>query len=265
MFDLTGKVAFVAGGAGYLGLPVSKGFAEQGARVVIADIDPGRLERAVEEVTAVKPLSGKESPAEKVLGVTFDVRSEESINRAIDESVERFGRLDAVVIATFAHAGPPLEEITSEEFDKALHGNITGAFLLARKASGVMKEGGSIIFYSSMYGVVAPVPQVYEPPMNPNPIEYGSSKAALVQMTRYMAAYYGRRNIRVNAVMPGAFPNLDTQKKEPEFVGRLAERTMLGRIGRRDETAGAVIFLASDEASYITGHLVKIDGGWTAW
>jgi len=258
MFDLTGKVAFVAGGAGYLGLTVCKGLAEQGASVALADINRGRLAKGVEEVAAV-------SSKEKVMGVPFDVCDESLIKKVLDETLKRFGRLDIVVIATFKHAGPAFDEITPEEFDDALHANVTGPFLLARAATEKMPQGGSIIMYASMYGVVSPVPGLYEPPMKPNPIEYGAAKAAIIQMTRYLAACYGRRNIRVNAVMPGAFPSTETQEAEPKFTRRLAERTMLGRVGRREETAGAVVFLASDEASYITGHLLKVDGGWTAW
>ena len=258
MFDLTGKVAIVAGGAGYLGLPVCQRLAEQGAKVAIADIDRERLERAVAEVAAV-------SSKEKTVGINLDIVDETMTNQAVDETVKRFGRLDTAVIATYVHAGPGVEDITPKEFDAAFHGNATTSFIFARAAARAMTEGGSIIMYASMFAVVAPVPSLYQPPLQPNPIEYGAAKAAMVQMTKYLAAHYGPRNIRVNAVMPGAFPWTGLQEKHPEFIERLAERTMLGRIGRRDETAGPVVFLASDEASYVTGHLLRVDGGWTAW
>ena len=256
MFDLTGKVALVAGGAGYLGLPVCKGLAEQGAKVAIMDINQERLDKAVPVVAAV-------SAKQDVAGIPFDINDESLINQAVDKVVRLFGRLDIAVIATFVHAGPGLEDITPQQFDAAMHGNATGAFIMARSAARAMTTGGSIIMYASMYALVAPMPDLYKPPMNPNPIEYGAAKAAIVQMTRYLAGHYGPRNIRVNAVVPGAFPWTSLQEADPEFIERLAARTMLGRIGRRDETAGAVVFLASDESSYVTGHLLRIDGGWT--
>ena len=259
MFDLTGKVALVAGGAGYLGAPVCKGLAEHGAKVAIADIDRDRLDTAANDVAAV-------SSEQNVTDIRFDINDEASIKQAIARTVEQFGRLDIAVIATFVHAGPTVEQITPEGFDAAMHANATGAFLMARAAAGAMTDGGCIIMYASMYAVVAPVPHIYERPrQNPNPIEYGAAKAAIVQMTKYLAAHYGRRNIRVNAVMPGAFPWPSQQEDFPEFTRKACERTMLGRMGRREETAGAVVFLASDEASYITAHLLKIDGGWTEW
>ena len=258
MFDLTGKVAIVGGGAGYLGLPVCKGLAEQGAKLAIADIDAERLEKAVAEVAEV-------SSKEDVAGIAFDINDESLTNQAVDKTVRRFGRLDTAVIAPAVHTGLGLEDITPEQFDAAMHANATGTFIMARSAARAMTTGGSIIMYATMYAVVAPVPYLYKPPMAPNPIEYGAAKAAIVQMTKYLAAHYGPRNIRVNSVMPGAFPWPSQQEANPEFTARLAARTMLGRVGRRDETAGAVVFLASDEASYITGHLLRVDGGWTAW
>ena len=258
MFDLTGKVAFVAGGGGYLALPACIGLAEHGACVVVGDFNRERIDEAVAEVAAV-------SSRDSVMGVHFDVADKASIKDAIAGTLERFGRLDVMVNATCFSAGGSVEELTADQFDRANRVNITGAFLLARESAEAMCDGGSIVMYSSMYGLIAPDPGMYEPPMNPNPIEYEAGKAAICQMTRYMAAHYGRRNIRVNAIAPGPFPWDSTQQQEPEFIERLARRTMLGRIGRRGETAGTVVFLASDESSYVTGQVLSVDGGWTAW
>ncbi len=258
MFDLADKVVLFAGGAGYLGLPACKGLAEQGARVAVADINPAGMAAAVKEIAGV-------SSEDRVTGIHLDVGDEASIHTAVERTLGRFGRLDVLVNAAYWSTAKGLEDLTAEEFDRANRVNITGAFLLVRAAAQSMREGGSIILYASMYGLVAPDPAVYHAPMPPNPIEYGAGKAALMQMVRYLAAHYGAKNIRVNAVCPGPFPTPETQAQSPEFIERLAGKNPLGRMGRRDETAGAIVFLASDESSYVTGHVLRVDGGWTAW
>ncbi len=253
MFDLSGKVALFAGGAGYLGLPASQALAEQGAKVMVASRKKGHVEEAVEEI------------GERAAGTVLDLADEQSIHAAITRTVERFGRLDVVVNYTYASTARKVDELTAEEFDRANRVNVTGSFLLARAAADAMKEGGSIIMCASMYGLVSPDPRIYEPPMNPNPIEYGAGKAAMCQMVRYLAAAYGPRGIRVNAIAPGPFPYTEMAEQDPAFIQRLADKTMLGRVGARNETAGAVVFLASDEAAYVTGMVLRVDGGWTAW
>jgi NAD(P)-dependent dehydrogenase (short-subunit alcohol dehydrogenase family) len=263
MFDLTGKVALVAGGAGYLGTPVCEKLAGQGARVVIADINSDRAAKAAAGIAASVPGS-------RVSAAVMDIAKEESIKEAVAGTVKQFGRLDIMVNATAAAAGKLVEELNAEEFDRALHANLTGSFLLARESADCMKNGGSIVMYSSMYGRVAPDPRIYIPPMKPNPVEYGVAKGGLDQMIRYLAVHWGPKNIRVNGICPGPFPNLSKPDyaKDPEiagFVERLAQRVPLGRVGRPGETAGAVVFLASDESSFITGHIIVVDGGWTIW
>ncbi len=120
-----------------------------------------------------------------------------------------------------------------------------------------------------MYGRISPEPAIYHDPMPPNPIDYGVVKAGLEQMIRYLAVHYAPRNIRVNGVAPGAFPHAVSQGfNEPgyqEFVARLAKKAPMNRIGRQEELAGPVVFLASDDASFVTGQTLPVDGGWEIW
>ncbi|MFA6175072.1 MAG: SDR family oxidoreductase [Phycisphaerae bacterium] len=258
MFDLTGKSVLVAGGAGYLCAPVCKGLAEQGASVMIADINSERAAGLVQEIRS--GISGA-----NVKSIYLDATDGASSKNSIAQTVKEFGRLDVLINATYKGHGKTWDELTIEEFDTALHANVTSAFEYAREAYKIMPDGGNIIMFSSMYGMVAPDPRIYLPPMKPNAIEYGVCKAAIVQMVKYLAVAWAPRNIRVNGIVPGPFPISSTQKEAPDFIERLAHKVPLGRIGGQDEIAGAVVYLCSNEASYVTGHHLVVDGGWTIW
>jgi NAD(P)-dependent dehydrogenase (short-subunit alcohol dehydrogenase family) len=255
-FNLAGKTILVAGGAGYLALPCCELLADLGAGLVIADIDPKRLEEAGEAVAA---RGGKATL------LPLDIGDEASILACVRDAAKVSGSLWGVVNATFGSTGARFDDLTAEQFDRANRLNLTGTFLLAREAALHMPHGGSLVMYSSMYGLVAPIPANYPGGMAPNPIEYGAGKAGIVQMVRYMAGHFGPKNVRVNAVAPGPFPHPPTQQASAEFMDNLSRTTMLGRIGRRDELAGPTAFLLSDASSYVTGQCLSVDGGWTSW
>ena len=256
MFDLTGRVALVAGGAGYLGRATCKGLAQLGAAVMVADLASEGAQALAEELVA----GGAQAAA---LGL--DIAEEASVHSTVARTTSAFGQLDVLVNAAFCSIGKTVDELRAEEFDRANRVNLTGTFLLAREAARAMPRGGSIILFASMYGQVAPDPRIYEPPMNPNPLEYGVGKAGVIQMAKYLGACWGPRGIRVNAIAPGPFPNRAVQQQHPAFIKRLAGKVPMGRIGRQDEIAGTVAFLASNASSYLNGTTISVDGGWTIW
>ena len=136
---------------------------------------------------------------------------------------------------------------------------------LATKLSDQMKTSGSIVNISSMYGKVAPKPDNYTETNNLNPILYGTMKAALIQASKYLSSQLGIKGIRVNSVSYGPFPSKENQKKDPQFIEKLSTNTHLRRVGKSEEAGGIVNFLLSNEASFITGADISVDGGWTAW
>jgi gluconate 5-dehydrogenase len=251
MFDLKEKVVLVAGGAGYLGTPICKRFIDAGATVVIADLNLDRAQSLARDLSAT--------------ALALDIGKEKSIQTAVQKTIKQFRRIDALVNCTYFSPGKSVEELSAKEFDRSMHVNLTGSFLLARQVAQTMKTGGSIVNFASMYGQVSPDPRIYTGKLKTNPIDYGVAKAGIIQMTKYLAVYFAPKKIRVNAIAPGPFPNPAVQKEFPAFTKSLAAKVPLGRVGKADEIAGAVAFLASDEASFITGETLSVNGGWTAW
>jgi NAD(P)-dependent dehydrogenase (short-subunit alcohol dehydrogenase family) len=258
IFDLKGKVFIVAGGAGYLARPACRELLCSGAAVVIADYNQELLDEAAVELEVYAD--------ERLLCLQFDISDEASIDSVLSATIDRFGSLSGVVNATYANAGVAFDELTAADFDRTNRVNITGAFIFAREAAKLMNDGGSIVMFTSMYGIVSPKPDMYPEPMRPNPVEYGAGKGGMLQMVRYLAGHYGSAGVRVNAIAPGPFPNVAHKDlMSPVFLQNLADQTMLGRVGEQAESAGAVVFLLSDASTYVTGHCLSVDGGWTAW
>ena len=256
IFHLRNKLIWVIGGAGYLGQATVNVLKNAGATVICADLE----DRAAAFVQSA-------ALAPDVIPATLDVRDGAAIQRFVTEQIKQHGVPDGMANLTFGSTSKKLEELSENEFDEVNHIGLTATFLLAREAGAQMaKRGsGSIVLFSSMYGSVSPHPEAYEAPMNKNPIEYGVGKAGIIQMTRYMAVHWGKMNVRCNCISPGPFPHPAVQKDNPAFVERLAQLSPMGRVGKAEEVAGVVAFLLSESASYITGHNLCVDGGWTSW
>jgi NAD(P)-dependent dehydrogenase (short-subunit alcohol dehydrogenase family) len=250
------KVIWVAGGAGYLGAPITAALDAAGAKVICLEL-PGKAETLVREknLTRTTPVA---------LDITDLAAQRETVRRLLDLHGTPHGLVHLPFVSS---SGKKMEEISAEDMNRTLTGALTPAFEFCRAVAQAMagNNGGSIVLISSMYGLVSPDPKIYVAPMAPNPIDYGASKAALIQMGRYLAVHFGPRGVRFNCIAPGPFPNPKIQAELPSFVAQLNAKTALGRIGRRDEVVGPALFLLGDGASYVTGHTLVVDGGWTAW
>lgn len=262
LLSLKDKVAVITGGAGWLGSAMTEALAEAGARTVVVDCNAEAVKQVCERL-AKKELS--------VTGVTADVMQEDSIRESIDHIAEECGRIDVLVNGVVVPAAADLEHVTMENFEKGYRNSAAYAIACQQCVKHMRKVGGgSIINIASMYGMVTSYPEVYEGVSDPCPVTYCADKAGVIHMTRFMAVYWAKDKIRVNSISPGAFPNREKMEytnnpKMDLFLERLAEKSPLGRVGQPWELKGAVVFLASRAASFLTGQNIVIDGGWTIW
>jgi len=270
-FSLRGKVAVVTGAAGLLGRQHVAALAGAGADVVALDILPEeRLARAFAD-----DERGKGSAS--IVPKSCDITDAGSIARLRDFIIQRFTHIDILVNNAAinemveqpdaATASVKFENFPLDAWERSVRVNLTGTFLCSQVFGSVMAErkSGSIINIASTYGIVAPDQGLYvredgRRTMIKSPA-YSATKGAVLAFTKYLAAYWGRAGVRVNALSPGGVEN----GQEEDFIDRYAGRTMLGRMARADEYRGALIFLAGDESSYMTGANLVVDGGWTAW
>jgi len=262
LFRLDGKVCLVTGGAGHLGAAMSTALAEVGGHVCIL----GRTRATL--TSLVQRLADRGLSAE---AIATDVTMEEDIAALVADLKRRHGKLD--VLINNAYAGKPglMTNSKASDYMNAMEIAVAAAAELVNAAGDLLRSavqtGGdaSVINISSMYGMVSPDPRVYGQSGMNNPPHYGAAKAALLQYTRYAAVHLAPQGIRVNAISPGPFPPEAAQQRDPAFAAALTQKVPMGRLGKPEDLAGAVVFLASSASRFVTGANLPVDGGWTAW
>jgi len=254
-FSLKGKIAFVTGGAGLLGTEVTNALADAGAHVVILEIDQksGELQ---------KKLQGE---GKNISFEVFDITDTINIDKKVDNLHKKYGRIDVWVNAAYPRTtdwGKKVEDLSLESWQKNVDMHLNAYSWISRKVCLIMKEqkSGSLINFGSIYGVVGNDFSVYEGTGLTSPMAYCAIKGGIVNLGKYLASYFGKFQVRINTICPGGI--FDNQNKI--FVKNYEENTPLGRMGKPEEIASAVLFLASDASSYITGTAFMVDGGWTA-
>lgn len=266
LFDLGGKVAVVTGGAGILGRHFVRGLAEHGASVAILDLHAENVDAQAKTIQS--------DFGNRMLGIACDVADPMAVKAAVGRIEEELGPIDilhnnaatkgASLDAFFA----PTEVFELDTWREIMAVNLDSMFLVAREVGGrmVRRRKGSIVQTGSIYGIMGPDQRIYEGsqykgrPIN-TPAVYSASKAGVVGLTGYLAALWGGANVRVNTLVPGGVES----GQNDTFTQRYSARVPLGRMARPEEIVGALIYLASDASSYVTGHTLVVDGGLNAW
>jgi NAD(P)-dependent dehydrogenase (short-subunit alcohol dehydrogenase family) len=252
LFFCKNKVVVITGGAGLIGLELAKGFSEFDATVYIADKN---LE-----------ISSKLTGYAGIRLTNLDITDKDSIAMSVAEIIQAEGRIDVLVNCAYPRTsdwGLKFEQIPAKSWADNLNAHLGGYFLVCQTVAEHMKGkgGGSIINFASIYGSVGPDFSIYEGTPMTMPAAYSAIKGGIIAFSKYLATYYAGSNIRVNSLSPGGI--FDNQPDA--FVNKYAQKTPLGRMAKPAEIVGGAIYLASDASSYVTGHNLIIDGGWTAW
>jgi NAD(P)-dependent dehydrogenase (short-subunit alcohol dehydrogenase family) len=253
LFDMIGQTALITGASGYLGQSMSRAMAEAGATIVVGSRDRSRAQSTADAL-----------PGGPHFGVELNHLLEDSINSGFEASISAAGKVDVLINNGQQGHAMDVTNVTAEAFNQDLQ-NATGYFLLARKLRDhvVSRDAaGSIVMIGSMYGVVGSYPEAYEDICTASPVQYHALKGGIIHMTRHLAVYWAKDNVRVNCLSPGPFPS---EKAPTAMVERLKQKSPMARMGKPEELKGAVLLLASRAGSYITGQNLLVDGGWTAW
>ena len=274
MFDLSEKVILVVGGRGHLGRDFCRKLHDQGARVISADLPID---------TKTGKQDEKRPEDDYIEQFEVDVSERSSVASVVDEIIRKHQKIDVLVFAATTKPKDfylPFLECSLEGWQAVIRVEMDGLFLVAQEVGKIMEQNqfGSMIFLSSIYGVVGNDQRIYaganlqevhgSDPVNGEAKQlyshaaYAAVKGSIISMTRFLAAYWGDKNIRVNCISPGGVQH---EGENETFLEKYAQKVPLGRKAKANEISASVVFLASDEASYVTGQNIIVDGGWTAW
>ena len=252
LFDLSGRVAIVTGGATGIGRQMADGLAEMGADLVLCARHQDRCEQAAEELRAL---------GVRALGLRCDVRDPAEVQAVVDRTRTELGRIDILVNNAGTAWGAPAEDYPLEGWQKVIDVNLTGVFLWSRAAGRVMIEqgGGKIVNIASVAAFGGAPPELM------NAVAYNASKGGVVAFSRDLATKWARHRINVNAIAPGWFPSDMNRALLDSNPNAYLEHVPLGRFGGPDDLKGAVVYLASRASDFVTGQVVVVDGGQSAW
>lgn len=255
MFSLKGRVALVTGGAGLYGRQIVRGIAEAGAQTYMASRNVEALEVVAEQLRS----EGCDAQA-----LQYDQGDEASILALRDQILAKTGRIDVLVNNSVARPMKQAYKSDLAAFAESMRVNATGLFAITRAIGDVMEgqRSGSIVNIGSIQGMIGPDPTIYRgTAMSGWYPDYSFHKGGIINFTRFIASYYGHANVRCNCLSPGGFRTPDHPE---DFVRQYSDRTFLGRLANDTDLMGAVVFLASDASSYITGANIPVDAGYTA-
>ena len=255
LFSVEGHAVVVTGAGGVIGKTLVNALHDRGVRLVLVDTDDEKLAPFTELSSA------------RCISVTADVSDGEDVAQLVQTTLKAYGRVDALVNA-HQHKPAGFLEAQAEYFDEALWDdilrvNLKGTFLTCKEFGRQMiaQQRGTIVNLASTYGVVSSNPALYADNSMGNPLAYTASKGGVIALTKYLGAYWGKHNVRVNCVTPhGVFNH-----QEDSFIERFSSMSPLKRMSEAEEVIGAIIYLLSDASSYATGSNVLVEGGWTAW
>lgn len=264
--SLSGRTAVVTGGVGIIGKALCQGLAEMGAQVAVVDLDPVAAEGLASELS--------DAYGHRAIGLACDVSDPGQVEAMAAGVEERLGCIDilhnnaATKTSDLAAFFAPVESYTPETWREVMSVNLDGLFSVASVIGGGMaaRGRGSIVQTASIYGAMAPDNRIYDGSFYMgrqinSPPSYAASKAGVIGLTRYLATYWALQGVRVNAICPGGV----FSGQNEEFERRYSGRVPMGRMARVEEIVGAMLFLASDASSYMTGQILMVDGGLSAW
>lgn len=256
--DLADKLIVITGGAGLIGSGFVRAVVESGGTAILADVDEIAGNQVKDEIS-------KKLGTNKIEFIKVDITSKESIRKMMDVILNRHQVIDGLVNNAYPrnkNYGRKFEDVTYEDFCENLNLHLGGYFLMSQEISRVMvgQKKGVIVNIASIYGFMAPRFELYENAGFTSPVEYSAIKGALLSLTKYLASYLGKHDIRVNALSPGGVHNNQSES----FVAQYSKKTIVGnRMAETDDLIGALIFLLSDASKYITGQNIIVDGGWS--